>query len=64
MTSPLNDRVQWGAAISLLTQFMREEAVFASCQDIFIVGGIQSVVALNPVFFFREAIVCQKKITS
>ena len=61
MTSPLHDRVQWGATINLLNQFLREEAVFASCQDIFIVGGILSVVGLNPVFFFPGGYRVSKK---
>ena len=61
MTSPLNDRVRWGAAISLLNQFMHGEAIIASYQDIFIVGGILSVVALIPVFFLPGGYRVSKK---
>jgi hypothetical protein len=51
MTSPLHDRVRWGAAICLLNQCLHAEAIFACYPDIFIVGGILPVVALIPVFY-------------
>lgn len=38
-------------SLALLNQYMREEAIFAAYQDIFIVGGLLSIVALIPVFF-------------
>jgi EmrB/QacA subfamily drug resistance transporter len=38
-------------SLALLHQYLHEEAVFAAYQDIFIVGGILSVVAFIPVFF-------------
>jgi EmrB/QacA subfamily drug resistance transporter len=44
-------QMQSTKALGLLTQYIREEAIFASYQDIFIVGGILSVLALMPVFF-------------
>jgi MFS transporter, DHA2 family, multidrug resistance protein len=43
--------VQSTTSLALLNQYMREEAIFASYQDIFILGGIISVVALIPVAF-------------
>jgi hypothetical protein len=43
--------MQATTSLALLNQYMREEAIFASYQDIFIVGGMLSVVALIPVFF-------------
>jgi DHA2 family multidrug resistance protein len=40
-------------SLALLNRYMREEAIFASYQDIFILGGILSMVALIPVFFLH-----------
>jgi len=40
-------------SLALLNQHMREEAIFASYQGIFILGGILSIVALIPVFFLQ-----------
>lgn len=41
-------------ALGMLGQYMREEAIFASYQDIFILGGILSVVTLLPVLFLSN----------
>jgi EmrB/QacA subfamily drug resistance transporter len=43
--------LQSAKSLALLNQYMREEAIFASYQDIFILGGLLSVVALIPVLF-------------
>jgi EmrB/QacA subfamily drug resistance transporter len=56
MQGHLGDLDEFGLAKSLkslamLNQYMREEAIFAAYQNIFIVGGILSIVALIPVFF-------------
>ncbi|MGH8069702.1 MAG: DHA2 family efflux MFS transporter permease subunit [Candidatus Entotheonellia bacterium] len=53
--------MQLTKSLALLNQFMREEAIFASYQDIFIVGGILSVVALVPVFFLPGGYRVSKK---
>ncbi len=37
-------------SLAMLGRYMREEAVFAAYQDLFIIGGILSVLALIPVF--------------
>ena len=36
--------------MAILGQYMREEAVFAAYRDLFLIGGIISVVAVLPVF--------------
>ncbi|MBM3227029.1 MAG: MFS transporter, partial [Candidatus Tectomicrobia bacterium] len=37
-------------SLAMLSQYMREEAVFASYQDLFLLGGLLSVITLLPVF--------------
>jgi hypothetical protein len=41
-------------ALAMLGQYMREEAVFAAYQDIFMLGGIMSVASVLPIFFLRN----------
>jgi predicted MFS family arabinose efflux permease len=41
-------------ALAMLGQYMREEAVFAAYQDIFMLGGILSVVSILPIFLLRS----------
>jgi EmrB/QacA subfamily drug resistance transporter len=43
--------MQSTTSLALLSQYMQEEAIFASYQDIFILGGIISIVALLPIIF-------------
>ena len=40
--------------LAMLGQYMREEAVFAAYQDIFMLGGILSVVSILPIFLLRS----------
>jgi EmrB/QacA subfamily drug resistance transporter len=49
-------------ALALLNQYLYEEAIFASYQDIFILGGLLSIVALIPVFFLQDRPRSPKKI--
>ncbi len=41
-------------SLAMLSQYMREEAVFAAYRDIFLLGGCLSVVTLLPVFFLAK----------
>jgi EmrB/QacA subfamily drug resistance transporter len=41
-------------ALALLNQYLREEAIFAAYRDLFILGGILSIVTLLPVCFLPD----------